>query len=298
MASPRPADPRLGLVGSLLAKASFPPPGTTVACAVSGGGDSLALLALAVEAGLRVTAVHVDHGTRPDSADDAAVVADAAAEVGASFELRTVSVPPGPNLEARWRDARLGALPAGALTGHTADDQAETILLNLLRGSALDGIAGIRPGPTKPLLAIRRSDTRKLCAELGWQPVEDPSNDDEAFRRVRVRKHLLPLLDLIAERDVAAILARQASLLRDDAALLDDLAAAIDPSDAAALAAAPAPLARRAIRRWILGPDGHPLDAASVERVLAVARCECVACELPGGVRVTRSGMRLAVSRG
>lgn len=265
-----------------------------MACAVSGGADSLALLVLACAAGLDVTAVHVDHGGRAGSADEASVVAAAAARFGARFERRSVDVPPGPNLEARWREARLGVLPTGALTGHTADDWAETVVLNLLRGSGLDGLAGIRPGPTKPLLRLRRTETHALCSSLGLSPVVDPTNDDPSFRRNRVRHEVLPLLDAVAERDVAAVLVRQADLLLDDAALLDELALAVDPTDARALSAAPLPLARRAVRRWLQGPDGHPLDAASVERVLAVARCEAVACELPGGVRVERSGMRLA----
>ncbi|MBW3556537.1 MAG: 7-cyano-7-deazaguanine synthase, partial [Actinobacteria bacterium] len=113
----------------MLARTSFPPPATEVSCAVSGGGDSLALLVLAVRAGCRVTAVHVDHGTRTGSASEANSVAEVAGALGARFETRQVRVEPGPNLEARWRAARLGALPAGALTGHTADDQAETMLL-------------------------------------------------------------------------------------------------------------------------------------------------------------------------
>jgi tRNA(Ile)-lysidine synthase len=182
-------------------------------------------------------------------------------------------------------------LPDGALTGHTADDQAETVLLNLVRGSGLDGLAGMRPGTTKPLLALRRAETHALCRAVGIAPVDDPSNADPAFRRNRVRHELLPLLDAIAERDVVALVARQASLLRDDSDLLDELASAIDPTDARALNAAPLPLARRAVRRWIR--DEHPPDSATVERVLAVARCEAGACELPGGDRVERSGMRL-----
>ena len=265
-------------------------------CAVSGGGDSLALLVLACAAGLEVTAVHVDHGGRVGSADEASVVADAAARYGARFERRAVDVAGGPNLEARWRDARLSVLPAGALTGHTLDDRAETVVLNLMRGSGLDGLAGIRPGPTKPLLALRRSETHALCTSVGLAPVADPTNDDPSFsRRNRVRHDVLPLLDVVAERDVAAVLARQADLLLDDAALLDALSleAVPDPADARVLAAAPLPLSRRAVRRWLSGPGGHPLDAASVDRVLAVARCESAACELPGGVRVERSGMRL-----
>ncbi|HET9442673.1 MAG TPA: tRNA lysidine(34) synthetase TilS [Acidimicrobiales bacterium] len=276
--------------------AGFPGVGVAVTCAVSGGADSLALLVLAVEAGCVVTAVHVDHGAREGSAAEADVVAAAAARFGAGFDGRRVEVKPGPNLEARWRAARRAALPAGALTGHTADDQAETVLLNLLRGAGLDGLAGIRPGPTKPLLALRRADTRAVCAAAGLVPVDDPSNLDPAFRRNRVRHELLPLLNAIGERDVAGVLARQAALLREDADLLEGLAAGLDPTDAASLASAPAPLARRAVRRWLGGE--HPPDAATVERVLAVARRQAVACELPGGGRVERSGMVLRLRPG
>lgn len=281
------------MIGGLAERCTFPPAGTDVVCAVSGGADSLALLVLAVDAGCRVTAIHVDHGHRPAAAHaEAAVVEAAARRFGAGFERRRLDVPPGPNLEERWRDGRRAALPAGALTGHTADDLAETVLLNLLRGAGLDGLAGIRPGPTKPILGLRRAETRALCETLGLEPVLDPTNDDPSFRRNRVRHEVLPLLEQVARRDVTALLVRQAALLRADADLLDALAADLDPTDARGLAAAPAPLARRAIRRWL--DDGrHPPDAASVERVLAVARGEAVACELAGGARIERSGMRL-----
>jgi tRNA(Ile)-lysidine synthase len=257
----------------------------------------LALLVLAVEAGCDVTAVHVDHGLRPGSRDEADVVRTAAERFGTAFEARRVDIPPGPNLEARARSARYAALPPAALTGHTADDQAETVLLNLLRGAGLDGLAGMDP-ERRPLRRLRRNETRALCDTLGLTPAEDPSNLDPAFRRNRVRHELLPLLDAIAQRDVVPVLARQADLMRDDAVFLDELAAAIDPSDARALAAAPPPLARRAVRLWLRatgagGDERHPPDAASVERVLAVARGETVACELPGGWRVARSGGRL-----
>ena len=275
----------------LLARCAFPAAGTPVACAVSGGADSLALLVLAVEAGCRVTAIHVDHGTRAGSERDAAVVERAAARFGAAFEARSVSVAAGPNLEARWREARRSVLPLGALTGHTADDQAETVVLNLLRGSAAAGLAGIRPGPTKPLLRLRRRDTRALCAALGLETVDDPTNHDPAFRRARVRTEVMPLLAEVAGRDVAAVVARNAMLLGDDDDLLSALSAAIEPTDARALAAAPPPLARRAVRRWLSG--GHPPDSATVERVLAVARGEALACEVGGGRRVERHAMRL-----
>jgi tRNA(Ile)-lysidine synthase len=259
---------------------------------VSGGADSLALLVLASSAGCRVRAVHIDHGARPADTDaEVAVVQRAAERFGAAFESRAIDVRRGPNQEARWRDARRAALPVDAMTGHTADDQAETVLLNLLRGAGVDGLAGIRPGPTKPILELRRHETRAVCDDLGLVPVIDPSNLDPVFRRNRVRHELLPLLDEIAARDVVALLARQSGLLRDDADLLDALSDDLDPTDAHALAAAPTPLARRAVRRWLMAE--HPPDAATVERVLAVARCEAKACELPGGGRVERTGMRL-----
>jgi tRNA(Ile)-lysidine synthase len=266
-----------------------------VSCAVSGGADSLALLVLATEAGCTVTACHVDHGLREGSAREADVVRAAAERFGASFSALRVEVAPGPNLEARARAARYRALPAGALTGHTADDQAETVLLNLLRGAGLDGLAGIHADGRRPLLGLRRAETHALCAELGLVPVADPSNEDRAHRRNRVRHELVPLLDAVAERDVAALLARQATLLADDAAALDELALGLDPADAAALTAAPVAVARRAVRAWLrAGSDDecHPPDAAAVERVLAVARGDAVATEV-GGRRVARSHGRL-----
>jgi tRNA(Ile)-lysidine synthase len=277
----------------LLDRCAFPPVGSPVTCAVSGGADSLALLSLAVEAGCEVVAVHVDHQLRVGSAAEADVVRQAALRLGAGFEARTVEVAKGPNLEARARRARYDALPADVLTGHTADDQAETVLLNLLRGAGLDGLGGFDP-TTRPLRRLRRHETRKRCADLGLHPVDDPSNDDARFRRNRVRHELLPLLDAIAERDVAEVLARQAEHLRDDAHLLDELAATIDPTDARALAAAPRPLAARAVRRWLrAGAELHPPSTASVERVLAVARGDAVACEIEGGRRIHRHHQRM-----
>lgn len=260
---------------------------------VSGGADSLALLALACEAGVAVTAVHVDHGLRPGSAAEAGVVAAAAERFGAEVRCERVDVAPGPNLEARARAARLAVLGPAAMTGHTADDAAETVLLNLLRGSGLDGLAGMRPGPAKPLLGLRRAEARGVCDHLGLVPVEDPSNADPAFRRNRVRHEVLPLLDDVAARDVAAVVARSAALLGDDAALLDALAEGLDPTDARALAAAPVPLARRAVRRWLADP--YPPDAATVERVLAVARGEALGTDAGGGRSVRRTSGRLRV---
>ncbi len=274
---------------ALLDRCTFPPPGTALACAVSGGPDSLALLVLAVAAGCDVTAVHVDHGLRPGSAAEADVVAAAAAGLGARFRATRVEVAPGPNLEARARAARRAALPAGSATGHTMDDQAETVLVNLLRGAGLDGLAGMVRGPAHPLLGIRRSETHTLCDAAGLEAVDDPSNADRRFVRNRIRHELLPLASAIAGRDLVPVLCRQATLLADEGRLLDELAAGVDPGDARALSTAPAPLARRAARRWLRGAAPHPPDLAAVERVLAVARGLMGATDVAPGMRVRRS---------
>jgi len=279
------------------ARCAFPSAGTAVTCAVSGGADSLALLVLAVAAGLEVTAVHVDHGLRPGSATEAAVVKDAAKRFGAGFRSERVAVGDGPNLEERARTARYGVLPDDVCTGHTADDQAETVLLNLLRGAGSTGLSGMRPGTRRPLLGLRRAETVALCPALDLVPVADPSNHDPRFRRNRVRHEVLPLLDDVAGRDVVPVLARQADLLRDEADLLAALAADLDPTDAHALREAPIALSRLAVRAWLRdGPAAtHPPDAATVERVLAVARLEAGATEVGAGWRVTRSGGVLAL---
>ena len=278
----------------LLARCHFPEAGTTVTCAVSGGADSLALLVLACAAGLDVTAVHVDHGLRPGSAAEAGVVEATSTRFGARFRAERVDVGDGPNLEARARAARYAVLPADVLTGHTADDQAETVLVNLLRGAGIDGLAGMRHDGRRPLLALRRRETAALCEALGLQTVSDPSNADPRFVRNRIRHELLPLMEDIAGRDLVPLLARQAQLLRDEADLLDELAGKIDPHDAGALRDAPEPLARRAVRALLRGE--HPPTAAEVDRVLDVARLEATACEVEGGRRVARSRGRLTIT--
>ena len=266
--------------------------GAAVVCAVSGGPDSMALLALATAAGRRVIAVHVDHGLREGSAEEAAVVAVAAERFGAQFRSERISVVPGPNQEARARAARYAVLGPDALTGHTADDQAETMLLNLLRGAALNGLSGMRPH-RHPLLGLRRSETHELCRVLDIATVDDPSNRSPVHLRNRVRAELLPLMEDLAQRDLVPLLARQAELWRADANLLDIAASAIDPTDAKALAAAPPPLARRAIRSWLTRE--HPPDLATVERVLAVARGEVAACETNDGRRISRHHQQLSL---
>ena len=276
-------------------------PGSCVVVACSGGADSLALLALASARDFDVIAVHVDHGLRGDTQHDADVVRAAATEVGARVRVMTVAFDASANLEARARDARYATLEiaadeAGAaaiLVAHTRDDQAETVLLSMLRGSGAAGLAGmpaIRGRVRRPLLELRRAETHEICARLRWAPVRDPMNDELRHRRVWLRREVIPSLERGAQRDLVEVLARQAALLRDDDDLLDALAAEHAPDDAGALAALSPAFARRVVRQW-LGPP--PPASGTVEAVLEVARGERRAVELPGGHRVERVGARL-----
>jgi tRNA(Ile)-lysidine synthase len=282
----------------ILTRCTFPPTGTGVTCAASGGADSTALVALAVAAECDVSVVHIDHGLRPGSAAEADVVRRTGQRWGVPVRSVRVQVPDGPNLEARARAARYAALPAAVLTGHTADDQAETVLLNLMRGAA-SGLAAMRPSVRHPLLALRRADTEWVCSTLDLEVVADETNDDPRFLRNRVRHEVLPLLAQLAGRDLVPIITRQADLVRDDGDLLDELAAAIDATDALVLAAAPLPLARRAVRRWLTeaGTSGHPPDLAAVDRVLDVAAGRATGCEIAGGLRVHRHRQHLSIER-
>ncbi|MGZ4736165.1 MAG: tRNA lysidine(34) synthetase TilS [Acidimicrobiia bacterium] len=273
-----------------------------VVVACSGGPDSLALLVLGAEAGLDPIAVHVDHGLRPESAAEADVVRDAAHRLGVDVRCVQVDVGLGGNLEARARDARYSALETvraelgatAVLVAHTADDQAETVLLNLLRGSGARGLAGMpvrRGHVVRPLLGVRRADVHAVCAERGLSPVVDPSNDDRVHRRNWVRLDALPALCEGARRDLVPVLNRQAAVLRAEADLLDELADALletagaEAPSARAISGAHPALARRAVRRWLGTP---PPSLAEVERVLEVARCERRAAQLSGGRRVWR----------
>jgi len=285
-----------------------------VAC--SGGADSLALLALGALAADPV-AVYVDHGLRPESAADGRFVCDVASSLGVAVTVVPADVGAGPNVEERARDARRAALLGAAervdaspvLLGHTMDDQAETVLLNMMRGGALSGLAGMpaRSGPiSRPLLGFRRTETLEICRRLRTTPRRDAMNDDEGFRRVWLRKRALPLLDEGFDRDLVPVLARQAAIARDELAVLDALAddvlqSAVDPEargagsergwlDAATVAAAPRAVARRVLRRWI-GPPAP--DAARIDDALAVAGGTAVAAHVGGGREVRRSSGRL-----
>jgi tRNA(Ile)-lysidine synthase len=267
----------------------------------------VALLVLAAEAGLAPIAVHVDHGLRADSAGDVEVVRRAAEVLGVRWRSVRVAVGAGPNLEARARDARYGALQVareelGAtaiLVAHTADDQAETVLLNVLRGAAAAGLAGMAPrrgAVVRPLLHLRRADVRAVPAARGLATVDDPTNSDVRWRRAWIRHEVLPMLGEGSQRDLVPVLARQAELLRDESDLLDRLGdellteAGTDAPSTRVLRSAPVPVARRALRRWLGVP---PPSADEVERVLAVVAGTYVAAELAGGRRVRRSHGRL-----
>lgn len=251
----------------------------------------MALFFLAYAHGLDVTVHHVDHQLRPQSHRDIDVIAPVAEKLGVELLVHVVSVDPGPNLEARARDARYNVLPTDVMTGHTADDQAETVLINLLRGAGTRGLSAMRPGHRRPLLAVRRSETRTLCAALDVMPVDDETNTDPKYLRNRVRGELFPLMNDLSQRDIVPLLVRTADMLRDEHDFLEELAATLDPTDARALAQAPLPLARRAVRAWLSHP--YPPDVATVERVLAVARGDVLACDVGGGREVRRSKQRL-----
>jgi tRNA(Ile)-lysidine synthase len=283
------------LINSLLSRCDFPVAGTAVDCAFSGGPDSTALIILAAAAGCQVTAHHVDHGIRPSSAAEAEQAAQIATSVGVDFVLHRVKVPLGPNLEARARAARIQCLPMGAMTGHTADDQAETVLMRLIRGAGSEGLSAMQPGLHHPILRLRRADTEALCSAQMKSPITDDSNIDPRFMRNRVRSEVIALLNDVSRRDVVPLITRTADILRDEATYLDSLASHLDPTDAKAIAAAPVVLSRRALRMW-LTHEGYPPDAATVERVLDVARGRHTACEIGASRRVERHLQRLRVT--
>lgn len=249
-------------------------PGATVVVACSGGADSLALLAATVfeghKVGVRVVGATVDHGLQEGSAEHAARVVAQMASLGAD-ETATARIqvdPAGLGIEAAARRARYAVLDQlrehlGAelvLLGHTRDDQAETVLLGLARGSGGRSLAGMRRAfdrYRRPLLDVARADTVAACLADGIEYWDDPHNSDPGFARVRVRQHVLPVLEDELGPGVAATLARTADQVRADVEALDTLAAARYDD--------------------LAGPDGLPLSAlcdllpAVATRVLRLA---------------------------
>ena len=284
-------------IAGLLERCAFPDPPASIGCGLSGGPDSSALVALAVAAGLEVTAWHVDHGLRPDSGRDAAAARAVADRLGCRFELRTVAVEAGPNLEARARAARYAALPDDVHVGHTADDRAETVLFNIGRGGGLAGGGALHRAVRRPLLALRRHETHALCARLGLPVVSDPMNDDLAFARAAIRHEVMPALARALDRDPVTLLNRHADLCADAHEVIAGLAADLDATRAAELAEAPRAVASEALRSWVAAQTGsaQAVSARSVERILAVAAGDRLATEIEGGHRVARTRGRLRI---
>jgi tRNA(Ile)-lysidine synthase len=305
------------------------PTGALVLVALSGGPDSLALAAatafVAPRAGLRAGAVVVDHGLQDGSDEVARLAADVARQLG----LDPVRVVPadvrddGAGPEAAARTARYAALEAAAtgegaaavLLGHTRDDQAETVLLGLARGSGARSLAGMarrRGLLRRPLLSLSRSTTQQVCVALGLAPWSDPHNADDRFTRSRLRS-AVPVLEEVLGPGTAAALARSADLLRDDADALDLWADRVWPSvvsgggdatrevelDVVALAEQPPALRRRLLRRAALAAGSAPGSLAAVHLTaldaLVVGWHGQGPVHLPGGVRGFRRCGRLVV---
>jgi tRNA(Ile)-lysidine synthase len=250
--------------------------------ALSGGPDSLALTAAA--AGLRpTTALIVDHGLQPDSAAVADRARAQAVDLGcADARVLRVAVGRRGGPEAAARSARYAALQeasggAPVLLGHTLDDQAETVLLGLGRGSGSRSLAGMRPHQPpwcRPLLGLRRAVTHAACDELGLTPWHDPHNSDPAYTRARLRAEVVPLLEDVLGGGVAEALARTAAALREDCDALDDLARAeLDAAladrglDTSRLDRLPDALRRRVIRGWLLAGGATDLTDNQIRRV-------------------------------
>lgn len=277
---------------------------------LSGGPDSLALTAAA--AGLcPTTALIVDHGLQAGSAQVAATARRQAMELGCvDAQVLCVQVGADGGLEAAARAARYEALQAArgdrpVLLAHTLDDQAETVLLGLGRGSGARSIAGMRPHDPpwcRPLLGLRRAVTHAACDELGLAAWHDPHNSDRRFTRTRLRQEVLPLLEEVLGGGVAEALARTATALREDSELIDTLAAQAlaaattgDGLDTAALASLPDPIRRRVIRRWLLAGGAIGLTDKQIRGIDTLV----TAWRGQGGVAVgsTLRGQRLVAGR-
>jgi tRNA(Ile)-lysidine synthase len=303
--------------------------GDLVLAACSGGADSLALAAaLAHEAprrGLRGGGVTVDHGLQPGSADRASEVTGVLTGLGLEpVACLRVAVPRGPGNggpEAAARAARYAALAdaaqrmgaAAVLLAHSRDDQAESVLLGLARGSgprSLAGMAECRGPYRRPLLGVGRATLRAACTALGLRPWDDPQNADPAFARARVRHQALPALEAALGPGVAEALARSARQFRADAELLEDLAASQADQvrgedgawEAGPLAALPDALRSRVLRRAAIAAGCPPgaLTAGHVEALDALVTSWHGQrwADLPGGVRGQRQHGKLLFTAG
>jgi len=287
-----------------------------VAC--SGGADSLALAAAAVHvAPGPVLGVVVDHGVQDGSDEHAARTAAQLRDLGARADVVAVEVGTAGGPEAAARAARYAALrsisqqhgDAPVLLGHTLDDQAETVLLGLGRGSGARSLAGMAPWDPpwcRPLLRVRRATTRAACAAAGLAVWDDPHNADARYTRVRLRHEVLPLLEDVLAGGVAPALARTAAQLADDDAALTALADGrrhelVDDDgalDASALAVDPPAIRRRVLRAWLHDAGVAELSDAhlrAVDALVAAWRGQG-APPLPGGLEVVRARGRLRVA--
>jgi tRNA(Ile)-lysidine synthase len=315
------APPRiLRVVAAALDARGAPGRGAHLLVAVSGGPDSTALVAALAELrgshGLAVTAAHVDHALRAESGAEAESVAALCARLGVTCERRRVEVPRGGDLEARARRARYRALrevaaAAGAewiVTGHTLDDQAETVLLRLLRGAGRRGLgamAPVRGRLFRPLLGATRADVRRFLADRELPFVVDRSNADLAHTRNRVRRLLVPLLEAEFNPRLRAALGEAAARLADEDAFLDALARprlealAREGRLSVEVAGEPFALARRIIRMWLGRGGVRRIDGRHVESVLALAAGGAPgSAAVPGPARVVREGRGLVLRAG
>jgi tRNA(Ile)-lysidine synthase len=290
----------------------------TVLLGCSGGADSLALAAAtafeAPRGGISAGLITVDHGLQPGSADQAARVASIGYELGFDPVLiAMVAVGRRGGPEAAAREARYAALDAAAeahdahvLLGHTLDDQAETVLLGLGRGSGPRSIAGMRAADgrwLRPFLGLRRSVTQAACAALGLQPWDDPHNADPSFQRVRLRREVLPLLEDVLQGGVVAALGRTAELIRADLDALEAIVGTVAPQrgaalDVAELVAAPRAVRSRMLRAWAHGNGAGQLSAGHTAALDALVTDwhGQGPLDLPGGLRAIRASGRLELT--
>ncbi len=268
-----------------------------LAVALSGGADSAALLLLCRNAEREVTAVHVNHSLASSDVMEQAARA-IASHLEVPIDVSTVEVPAGPSPEAQAREVRYGVLEKTGrptLTAHSADDVAETIVMNLIRGTGTAGVLGIPhhrpPNVFRPLLAVRRSTLREIATLADLPFVDDPMNSDLGLTRNRVRTRLIPTITEFNPSFVEAAL-RLGDAIAADGRYLDEITpelAATDPLPAAVLATLPEPIANRALMAWLRG-QGIEVSAELMDRAWRVVTGEAAVEDLSGGLSLRRVG--------